>query len=122
MARLIGQMTTAVWFSALATDRGDRAAAKIPQFHDLRQNSRALLFETGEGVRQRTPPLLTYHYARIETTKKKSARSSPAGRTPGLRREVAPVADLIVPVDWPYSAEHRSRGSARVWTFFTIQD
>src|ERR1700736_4801060 len=95
MARLIGQMTTAVWFSALATDRGDRAAAKIPQFHDLRQNSRALLFETGEGVRQRTPPLLTYHYARIETTKKESARSSPAGRTPNPIRSLDTLGEKV---------------------------
>jgi len=48
MAWLIGQMTTAVWFSAPATDGGDRAAAKISQFHDLRQNSAALLFQVGE--------------------------------------------------------------------------
>jgi len=48
MARLLWQMTTAVWFSAPATDGGDRAAAKIPQFHDLRQNSGPLLFEIGE--------------------------------------------------------------------------
>jgi hypothetical protein len=37
MARLVRQMTTAVWFSATAADRGDRTAAKITQVQDLGQ-------------------------------------------------------------------------------------
>jgi hypothetical protein len=47
MARLVRQMTTAVWFSATAADRGDRTAAKITQVQDLGQYAGALLFEGG---------------------------------------------------------------------------
>src|SRR5713226_3004120 len=70
-------MTSAVWSSAPATDGGNRAAAKIPHFHDLRENSGALLFEVGKGVRQRAPPILTYHYVRIMPTKKANCRIVP---------------------------------------------
>ena len=47
MARLVRQMTTAVWFSAPAVDCSDRAAPKIAQLQDLRQYAGALLFEGG---------------------------------------------------------------------------
>src|ERR1700737_417044 len=70
-------MTSAVWSSASATDGANRAAAKIPHFHDLRENSGALLFEVGKGVRQRAPPILTYHYVRIMPTKKANCRIVP---------------------------------------------
>jgi len=40
-----------------AANSGDGAATKITQFQDLREDAGALLFEGGEGVRQRTPPI-----------------------------------------------------------------
>src|SRR5271169_5056953 len=63
-------MTMAAWFSAAAVDGRDGAAAKITQLQDLGQDARALLFQGGEGMRQRAPPFRTYTYVRIIATKK----------------------------------------------------
>jgi len=54
---LVELMTTTVWLSATAANSGDGAATKITQFQDLREDAGALLFEGGEGVRQRAPPI-----------------------------------------------------------------
>ena len=72
MGRLIWQMTTAVRFSTPATDGSNRAAAKIPEFHDLRENSGASLYEIGPRVGQNAPPFLTYYCVRILVAKKES--------------------------------------------------
>ena len=79
---LVRPMTMAVWFSATAVDGGDGAAAKITQLQDLRQDAGALLFEGGEGLRQRAPPILTYTYVRIIPRKKKTAESLLVCRAP----------------------------------------
>jgi hypothetical protein len=76
VARLVGLMTMAVWFSATAMDSGDGAAAKITQLQELTEQSGTMLFEGGEGVRQKGPPIRTYIYVRIITTKKKTAKSA----------------------------------------------
>ena len=79
MTGLVGLMTTTVWFSTTTLDRGDGAAAKITKFQELCENAGPLLFEGGEGVRQRAPPILTYAYVRIIATKKENCQISPCG-------------------------------------------
>ena len=80
---LVGLMTTAVWLSATAMDGSDGATAKITEFQDLQEDAGTLLFEGGEGVRQKGPPILTYSYVRIIPTKKETCRITPsASRTP----------------------------------------
>src|ERR1700730_12080059 len=76
---LVGLMTTTVWLSATAVDGGDGAAAKITQLQDLHEDAGTLLFEGGEGVRQKAPPILTYTYVRIIYTKKENCRTIPRG-------------------------------------------
>src|SRR5665213_1720877 len=76
---LAGQMTTTVWLSATTVDGGDGAAAKIAQLQDLHEDAGALLFEGGEGVRQKAPPILTYTYVRIILAKKEKCRIIPCG-------------------------------------------
>ena len=62
LARL---MTATARLTALAGNRGDRAAAKITKLHNLAQNGGSLLFEIGKRLRQKAPPILTYQYVRI---------------------------------------------------------
>src|SRR5215472_17952809 len=52
VARLVGLMTMAVWFSATAMNSGDRAATEITQLQELAEQSGTRLFEGGEGLRQ----------------------------------------------------------------------
>ena len=59
VARLVRLVTMAAWLSTTAVDRGDGTATKITQLQDLGQDARALLFESGEGIRQRAPLFLT---------------------------------------------------------------
>jgi hypothetical protein len=83
---LVGLMTTTVWLSATTVDGGDGATAKITQFQDLHEDAGTLLFEGGEGVRQRASPILTYTYVRIISTKKETRRIRPCGSpTPDCR-------------------------------------
>lgn len=79
---LVGLMTTTVWLSTTALDGSDGATAKITQLQDLHEDAGTLLFESGEGIRQRAPPILTYAYIRIISTKKTTAGSYLGGRTP----------------------------------------
>ena len=65
-------MAMAVWFSTTAVDGGDTAATNITQLQDLHQDAGALLFEGGEGLRQRAPSILTYTYVRIIPPKKEN--------------------------------------------------
>ena len=83
VSRLTRLMTMAVLFTAAATDCGDGTAAQITQLQDVRQNAGALLFEGGERIRQRAPPILTYIYVRIITPKKENSQFPLCGsRTP----------------------------------------
>ena len=79
MAGLVGPMTMTVWFSAATVDGCDGAAAKITQLQHPHEDAGTLLFESGEGVRQRAPPILTYIYVRIISTKKENCRITPYG-------------------------------------------
>jgi hypothetical protein len=72
MTWLVGLMTAAVGFPTASTDGGDRAATEITQRKHLRQNSGPPLFETGKRFGHTAPPILTYHYVRITTTKKEN--------------------------------------------------
>jgi hypothetical protein len=76
---LVGLMTTTVWLSTTTVDGGDRAAAEITQFQQLHEDAGTLLFEGGEGVRQRAPPILTYTYVRIIPAKKEHCPITPYG-------------------------------------------
>ena len=76
---VVGLMTMTVGLSATAVNGGDGAATKIAQFQDLDEDTGALLFEGGEGIRQRAPPILTYTYVRIITTKKENCQTPPCG-------------------------------------------
>src|SRR4051794_30764763 len=83
-------MTMAVRFTATAIDCGDGAAAQITQLQDLIQNAGALLFEGGQGLGQKAPPILTYTYVRIISPKREIANSlfvsrAPSGGTPNMR-------------------------------------
>src|SRR5439155_25735415 len=85
MARLVGLMAVTVWLSAATVDGRHGATSEITQLQDLRQNAGALLFEAGEGIGQRAPPIRTYLYVRIIHSKKETRqllRSSHAGRAP----------------------------------------
>src|SRR3977135_2293072 len=96
MTGLVRQMTAAVWLSTSAADRGNRATAKIPQFHDLSQKGGTLLFKAGKGVGQVTPPLLTYHYVRsMATTKGTCCNLLSTSRTPSLSTPPRDRAILI---------------------------
>ena len=75
---LVGLMTTTVWLSTTAVDGSDGAAAKITQLQDLHEDAGTLLFEGGEGVRQRASPIRTYIYVRIISTKKENCRTAPS--------------------------------------------
>src|SRR5258708_18936089 len=75
---LFGLMTTTVGLSATAVDGGDGATAKVTQLQNLHEDAGALLFEGGEGVRHRAPPILTYTYVRIIPTKKENCRITPS--------------------------------------------
>ena len=55
VAGLAGSMAPADGLSATAVDGSDGAARKIAQFQDLHRNAGTLLFEGGEGVRQKAP-------------------------------------------------------------------
>jgi len=57
--------TTTVGLSTTTVDGGNGAATKIAQLQDLHEDTGTLLFESGEGVRQGAPPILTYAYVRI---------------------------------------------------------
>ena len=70
VAGLAWLMTMTTWFTATSLDGANGAAAKITQLENLRQDAGALLLKAGDGVRQRAPPILTYTYVRIITTKK----------------------------------------------------
>ena len=71
---LVGLMTMAVGFSAAAVDGGDGATAKIAQLQKLGQDAGTLLFQGGEGLGQRAPPILTYLYVRIIPAKKENCQ------------------------------------------------
>src|ERR1019366_5094002 len=77
VGRLVRLMTMAVGFTATSVDCGDRTAAKITQLQDLRQYPGALLFEGGEGLRQRAPPILPSTYVRIIPAKKTNCEIPP---------------------------------------------
>src|SRR5712671_2308512 len=74
---LVRLMTTAIGFSATTLDCGDGATAKIAQLQDLHQDAGTLLFEGGEGLRQKAPPILTYVYVRIIPSKKEDGQTRP---------------------------------------------
>src|SRR5215472_18258768 len=75
MARMAGSMTVAIGFSAATIDGGDGAAPKVTQLKNLDQDVRTLLFQSGEGVWQRAPPIRTYAYVRIIAPKKESRKA-----------------------------------------------
>ena len=77
VAGLAGLMTTAVHLSATALNGGDGPTAKITQRLDLCQDAGALLFESGERIRQEAPPIRTYTYVRIITPMKESSQDAP---------------------------------------------
>src|SRR5437762_1546764 len=88
MARLVGLMAVTVWLSAATVDGRNGATAEITQLQDLRQNAGALLFEAGEGIGQKAPPIRTYLYVRIIDSKKETRQLLPCrSRT---RRPVPP--------------------------------
>src|SRR5438046_9989704 len=85
MARLVGLMAVTVWLSAATVDGRNGATAEITQLQDLRQNAGALLFEAGEGIGQKAPPIRTYLYVRIIDSKKETRQLLPCrSRTPPL--------------------------------------
>ena len=71
MTRLAGLMAPAIGFSAAAFDRRNRAAAKIAELKNARQNVGASLFERVNGIWQRASPIRTYAYVRIIRPKKR---------------------------------------------------
>src|SRR6266480_764066 len=77
MARLVGLMAVTVWLSAATVDGRNGATAEITQLQDLRQNAGALLFEAGEGIGQKAPPIRTYLYVRIIDSKKETRQLLP---------------------------------------------
>src|SRR5664280_3632500 len=74
VSRLARLMTMAVWFTAAAIDSGDGTTAQITQLQNLSENAGALVFQGGERLRQRAPPILTYTYVRIITPKKENSQ------------------------------------------------
>ena len=71
MTGLVWLMTAAIGFSAAALDRRNRTTAEIAQSQDLGQNAGALLFESGERIGQRAPPLYPNVSIRKEYSPKK---------------------------------------------------
>jgi hypothetical protein len=72
MTGLIGLMAATVGLSAATANGRNRATAKVTQLQDLAKNRGPPLFESGEGIWHRAPPLLTYHYVRILATEKET--------------------------------------------------
>ena len=99
VAGLVGLVAMTAWLPTATVDRCNGAAAKITHLQDLRQDAGALLFEAGEGLRQRAPPIRTYRYVRIIATKKENSEILPCvSRTqlpvqlPHSRRSVLPCS------------------------------
>ena len=77
MTGLVWLMTAAIGFSTAALDRRNRTTAEIAQRQDLGQNAGALLFESGERIGQRAPPLYPNVSIRKEQSPKKKKPAEP---------------------------------------------
>ena len=76
VAGLARLMAVTIWFSTTALDGGNGAVAEITQLEDLRQDAGALLFQAGDGVRQRAP-LNPNVYIRSDYIDKKRKQPNP---------------------------------------------